>query len=133
MSRKNFSNIKTSRLFCTLSSSFVGVLVIIFCLLLFSYIMTKVDAPDAVVSVMSVFALCIGSFVGAYVASKRRRQNGMITGIITGIVIYVAIIILGIIIIKTSFGFGFFSKLIIALICGAIGGVTGVNSRQKRY
>ena len=133
MRRKTFSDIKTSRLYCTLSSSLIGLLVIIICLLLFSFIMTKVDAPDGIVSTMSVIALCIGSFVGAYIASRKRRQNGLLIGIITGVITYIAILIIGIIITKTSAGMGFFSKLIIAAICGAIGGVIGVNSRQKRY
>lgn len=133
MSRETFSNIKTSRLYCTISSSFVGILVVIICLLLFSFLMTKVDAPDGIISAMSVIALCVGSFVGAYVASRKRRQNGLITGILTGVIIYIGILLLGVIITKTSTNIGFFPKLIIALICGAIGGVIGVNSRQKRY
>lgn len=133
MYRKNLSNIKTSRLYCTISSSFIGILVIIVCLLLFSYLMTKVDIPDGFVTAMSVVALCTGSFVGAYIGARKKRQNGMITGIITGVTIYIAVIILGVIITKTSAGAGFFTKLIIALVCGAIGGVVGVNSRQKRY
>ncbi len=133
MGKGTFSDIKSSRLYCTLSSSFIGVLVIVGCLLLFAAIMTKVDVPEGVMSAMSVFALCVGAFSGAYIASRKHRHNGMIIGILTGVIIYSLILIVGIIFAKSSVNFGLFSKLVITLICGAIGGIIGVNSRQKRY
>jgi len=131
--RASLNNIKSSRLYCTLSSSFVGILVIIVCLFAFSILMTKFDAPEAMVSFMSSLALCIGAYSGGYIASKRRRQNGLLMGIVTGIAIYFLILVVGLIFAKSSITFGFFSKLILTLICGAIGGIVGINSRKKRY
>lgn len=133
MSGKTFSNVRTSRLYCTLSSSFLGIAVILVILLIFSVVMTKVDVPDSIMSVFTVLALCSGCFTGSYVASRRHRHNGLATGIITGIITYFLILLIGIIFSKSSLHLGLFSKLIIAVVCGGLGGIVGVNSRQKRY
>ena len=131
--RSTINSFKSSRLYCTASSSFVGIVVILICLLIFSLFMTKFDAPEPMVSVMSSLALCVGAYVGGYIAAKRRRQNGMIIGILTGIVIYCVIFFAGEIFAKNSITFSFLTKLIMTLICAAIGGVFGVNSKGKRY
>lgn len=127
------NSIKSSRLFCTLSSSFIGMIIVIVFLLVFSFFMTKFDAPAVVISVMSSLALCIGAYTGGYIAARRRKQNGLIMGILAGISVYCIIFLLGLILAKTSMSMGFFSKLIMTLICGAIGGIIGVNSKRKRY
>ena len=131
--RSTINSFKSSRLYCTASSSFVGIVVILICLLIFSLFMTKFDAPEPMVSVMSSLALCVGASVGGYIAAKRRRQNGMIIGILTGIFIYCVIFFAGVIFAKNSITFSFLTKLIMTLICAAIGGVFGVNSKGKRY
>ncbi len=131
--RSTINSFKSSRLYCTASSSFVGIVVILICLLIFSLFMTKFDAPEPMVSVMSSLALCVGAYVGGYIAAKRRRQNGMIIGILTGIFIYCVIFFAGVIFAKNSITFSFLTKLIMTLICAAIGGVFGVNSKGKRY
>lgn len=131
--RSTINSFKSSRLYCTASSSFVGIVVILICLLIFSLFMTKFDAPEPMVSVMSSLALCVGAYVGGYIAAKRKRQNGMIIGILTGIFIYCIIFFAGVIFAKNSITFSFLTKLIMTLICAAIGGVFGVNSKGKRY
>lgn len=131
--RSTINSFKSSRLYCTASSSFVGIVVILICLLIFSLFMTKFDAPEPMVSVMSSLALCVGAYVGGYIAAKRKRQNGMIIGILTGIFIYCIIFFAGVIFAKNSISFSFLTKLIMTLICAAIGGVFGVNSKGKRY
>jgi putative membrane protein (TIGR04086 family) len=95
--------------------------------------MTKLDTPEAIVSLMSSVALCVGAYSGGYISSRRRRQNGLITGLICGVIIYLVIFLVGVILSRVSISFGFFSKLIMVIACGAIGGVIGVNSKKKRY
>lgn len=131
--RKNFSNIKSSKLGCTIVSSFVGIAVIALMLLLFSLLMTKIDVPEGVVSLMSAVALCVGAYAGGYYASRSRRENGLFLGILCGTLIYFTVFIMGIIFSKVNLSAAVFTKLIIVAICGAIGGVIGVNSKKKRY
>ena len=131
--RTPVNNYRASRLYCSASSSLIGIVLILICLLLFSFFMTKFDAPEPLVSVMSSLALCIGAYVGGYISSKKRRQNGLLMGVVTGIIIYCIIFFACIIFAKSSISFGFLTKLIMTLICAAIGGIIGVNSKGKRY
>lgn len=131
--RTSINNIKSTRFFSTINSSMIGIVITMACLLVFSLFMTKFDAPESVVAIMSSLALCIGAYSGGYISSKRRRQNGLLTGIITGILIYCVILFVGLIFAKSSISFSFLAKLIMTLVCGAIGGIVGVNSRRKKY
>lgn len=127
------SAFKTSRLYCTVSSSFLGILIMVLFLVAFSWLMTKFDAPAAVVSILSCIGLCVGSYSGGYIASKKRRQNGMLMGVVTGVLIFCAIFLVGIIFFKSSITFGFITKLIMTVVCAAMGGIIGVNSKHKSY
>ena len=131
--RTTVSTLKSSRLYCSASSSLVGIIVIFVCLLIFSAFMTKFDAPEPLVVVMSSIALCVGAYTGGYIASKRRRQNGLLLGVLTGIIIYCIIFFLGMIFARNSISLSFINKMIMTVICAAIGGVVGVNSKGKRY
>ena len=95
--------------------------------------MTKIDVSDELTSVMSSLAICIGAYTGGYIASKRRRRNGLVLGALTGLIIFFIIFFAGIFFAKSSISFGFVSKLIMTVICAAVGGIIGVNSKGKRY
>ncbi len=131
--RTALKSLRDSKLYCTVSSSLIGIIIVIICLLSFSFLMTKIDTPDVIVSFMSSFSLCIGSYFGGYISSKKRRQNGLAMGLLCGVSIYLIVFIAGVIFAKVSVSAGFITKLIMVISCGAIGGVIGVNSKKKRY
>ncbi len=134
MQRRTPTNsISSSGLFTSFSSSIVGIILILLCLIIFSYVMTKIDVSDELTSVMSSLAICIGAYTGGYIASKRRRRNGLVLGALTGLIIFFIIFFAGIFFAKSSISFGFVSKLIMTVICAAVGGIIGVNSKGKRY
>ena len=101
--------------------------------MLFSALMSKVDAPEQIIVIMSSISLCIGAYSAGYIASRRKRQNGLIIGIITGVFVYFIVFFLGVMFAKTTITFNAFTKLIMTLICAGIGGIIGVNSKAKRY
>ncbi|MCL2053419.1 MAG: TIGR04086 family membrane protein [Oscillospiraceae bacterium] len=99
--------------------------------LLFSLMITAADLPQGAVVLMSSVSLCAGCFSAAYSVSKRRRRKGMLTGVFCGIVIFFAAVFLGIIFVKAFTAAGVFTKLMMILVCSAIGGIVGVNSPAK--
>lgn len=131
--RTSVNNFRSSRLYCTMNSSIIGIIITFGCLLLFSILMSKLDVPESIVAIMSSVSLCIGAYSGGYISSKKRRQKGLLTGIITGVVIYCIILCIGVFFAKNSISFTFVTKLILTLTCAAIGGVVGVNAKGKRY
>jgi len=130
---RSSNNIKNSRAFNLISSVFFGSVVTIICLIVFSFVMTKIDAPDGLISAMSSISICVGSYFVGFLISKKRRKNGLFTGIFCGILIFCITFLISIIFVKNALSMGFFSKFIMILICSSIGGIVGVNSKVKRY
>lgn len=130
---RSSNNIKNSRAFTTVSSIFFGAIVTIICLIVFSFIMTKIDAPDGLISAMSSISICVGSYFAGFLISKKRRKNGLATGILCGILIFCITFLISVVFAKNALSMGFFSKLIMILVCSSIGGIVGVNSKLKKY
>lgn len=117
----------------TIFSSIMGFLIIFVCILFFAFIITKIDATDKVISMMSGVALCVGAYVGGFVSAKKRRKNGLFMGVLCGLFMFLIILIVGSFFLKTVFGLSPTLKFIMTLICGGIGGIVGVNSKHSRF
>ncbi len=97
----------------------------------FSGIASVIDLSDGTFTLMSSLALCAGCFAAGFTAAKRRGKRGIKTGLLCGAVIFSVILPIGLIFIKGFSAGGFFTKLLIILICSAIGGIFGVNSPRR--
>lgn len=66
---------------------------------------------------------------GAYICGKHRRKKGLAEGIVCGFIIYTVLSLLGV-----FFGVGIQSadSLIRLIASGAVGGVSGVNSKRPK-
>ena len=98
---------------------------------IFSAIATVIDLSDRAFSLMSSFALCAGCFAGGFTAAKRRGRHGIKSGLACGAVIFAVTLLFGLIFVRSFSAGGFFTKLLIILVCSAIGGIFGVNSPQR--
>lgn len=76
-----------------------------------------------------IFSLC--TFISAYLVSYRERENGLITGIIHNLPAILIIELISLIINGFSADFNILLSFITMLISSALGGVTGVNRKQK--
>ncbi|MBQ8786530.1 MAG: TIGR04086 family membrane protein [Oscillospiraceae bacterium] len=99
--------------------------------LIFSAIATVIDLSDGAFTVMSSAALCAGCFAASFVAAKRRKRNGLKTGLLCGIIIFAVTLLGGIFFVRSFTVGGFFTKMLIILICSSLGGIIGVNSPQR--
>jgi len=99
--------------------------------LVFSWIATVIDLDSNSFRLMSSIALCAGCFGASFAAAKRHRKDGLKTGLKCGAIIFGVMLLGGIIFVRSfSFG-GFFTKMLIIMICSSLGGIIGVNSRQR--
>lgn len=127
------SNFRSGKIYCAATSTLAGFGVVMACLLLFSLLITKLDVPNSVVTLLSCISLCAGAYSAGLICSKRKRKNGLLLGLGCGIMMFFVILIFGAIFAKAAISLHFTSKLLMTLICGALGGIIGVNSRRKRY
>lgn len=98
----------------------------------FAWLVTRIDAKDLALSVMSTAALGIGAYTGGYVAARRRRKNGLLMGVLCGVFIFIVIVIISAVFSQAAESFSPSAKLIVTLVCAGIGGVVGVNSKHGR-
>lgn len=102
-------------------------------LLFFSFILTKIDAPDNVIKLLSTVALGVGTYFGGYICSRHKHNKGIFRGALCGFAMFCIVVIFGAVFADTVLSFSATTKLILTLVCGAIGGIVGANSKFKRY
>lgn len=133
MPKRKAFNGRLSLLANTAFSSLSGFVIVFICVVVFAFIITKIDVTDKVVSVLSGAALCIGAYAGGYVSAKKRRRNGLFMGILCGLFMFLVILIIGTFFVHTISGFSPSLKLVLTVVCGALGGIVGVNSKKGRF
>ncbi len=125
--------LRQDRIMTVLRSAFAGVGALFVSVLLFSFVITRIDVPDGVIRLLSSVSLCMGCFAASFTCAKHRRKNGLLTGLACGALTFAVIFLLSLIIFKgVTGGGGFFSKLLMILSCSAIGGIVGVNTKTLK-
>ncbi len=117
----------------TLLSAVCGFIVVFAAILLFSFLMTKIDVSDSVLSVLTSVALCTGAYVGGYISARRRRQNGLLMGLLCGLFMFTVIFVVSYFFAGTAGGFSGSAKFVMTLVSAAFGGIIGVNTRGRRF
>ena len=131
--RRRFDRFRNSLFSRSLLSAGWAILVVLVIVLIFAYVLTRIDVPESVVSVITAAALCIGAYVGGYVGAKKNRRNGLLLGILCGAIIFIILFLMSIIFAKSTEGLSGGAKLFLVMLCGSVGGIVGVNSKNTRY
>ena len=132
MRRRNIAErIRNERIMLILCTALACVGAVFLASLIFSAIAAIADLSDGTFTLMSSFALCAGCFSAGFVAARRRGRHGIKSGLACGAVIFAAAFLFGIIFVRSFSVGGFFTKLLIIMVCSAIGGIFGVNSPQR--
>lgn len=131
------SRLRTNKRFSVITtaagSAVFSCLVIGAAILLFAFLVARIDATDIILSAMSTLALCIGAFSGGYVSGKKRRRNGLLMGALCGVFIFIIIVVVSHFFSKSVESFSMTTKLILTLVFAAMGGVVGVYSKHGRF
>lgn len=127
--RSNRQSIWTNSLLSFIASAAVGILstlIVTALMALFAFLFISDLRAIRFISLIPLFA---GAFSGSFFCGKHRRKKGLIEGIICGILLYFTLLIFGIIFAGSFAGL---KKLLLLVVSGAIGGVTGVNSKRPK-
>ena len=112
----------------------IGVVVILLLLVLFSFLLTIRDFGPGAVMPMSTACVGFGAFASGFTASKINGKNGFMIGLFSGAVLYVLFLLVSLIVSGGAISLVSFFRLIIMLVCSAIGGIVGINfKRKKKY
>ncbi|MBD5158970.1 MAG: TIGR04086 family membrane protein [Ruminococcus sp.] len=127
--RRHRKSVWTNSITSLTISVLAGIFLIFITALLLAVVMYCILGDMKVSAVFSIISMVIGTYSSTYFCGKFRRKHGLAEGIICGVIIYTLIAICGVIF------FGEFTgvkKLLLLTISGAVGGVTGVNSKRPK-
>ncbi len=131
--RRRRSRLRESCGFCIALSALLGLGIIMACLMGFAFVLSKINAPTLLISVLATVSLGVGGYFGGYICARKRRKSGMLLGVICGSIIFMVVLIIGAVCAKAALGIGAGGKLLLTMLCGAVGGVVGVNTKSRRF
>jgi putative membrane protein (TIGR04086 family) len=104
---------------------------IIMICILSAVVMTSGLLPAELISIITVVFLAMGTFAGGFIAARIAKSGGLITGAITGLVVFLIVTIVGLTRSDDVFSLLTLIKFGATLVGGAIGGIIGVNKKEK--
>lgn len=117
----------------TLKNTAIGFVITIVLLFIASVLSVFATLPDAIVSliVSAVTYLSIG--MCGFRAARHSGRSGLLSGAISGIIYMIVLYLISALVFgdfAISYSTGI--ALLICMLCGAIGGIIGINIRSKR-
>lgn len=127
--RRHRKSVWTNSITSMAIAVFSGIIFIFFTSLLLAVIMYYILGDMRVAKIFSIVAMCLGTYFSTYFCGKFRRKHGLAEGILCGMIIYIIIVISGFVFLREFTGI---KKLLLLTVSGAVGGVTGVNSKRPK-
>ena len=87
--------------------------------------------PYGLLDYLTLACLAIGVLIGSYIAAAIMKSGGLMIGLIVGTVILLIILVCGFCIGNESIGIMTAIRAGVLLLCGAAGGIKGVNRKER--
>ena len=111
-------------------SVMIGLLTIVLCMGICSIVVSMVDVSNKIISVFNSINIGIGSYIAGYFSAIKRQKSGILSGVICGMLISFSIVLIGIFLNVNGTLFSKLCKMLISVVCGAIGGIKSANSHS---
>ena len=86
---------------------------------------------NTLLEIMLTVICGVSAFISGIVSSKMIKVKGLVNGLISGMLFFVIIFSAGLIMMDGTITLFTFLKLIVSILFGTIGGVVGVNKKEK--
>lgn len=127
--RRHRKSVWTNSITSLTISVLAGIAIIFITALLSAVIMYCILGDMKVSKIFSIISMSAGTYASTYFCGKFRRKHGLAEGIMCGVIIYTIIAICGAVFLGELTGI---KKLLLLTVSGAVGGVTGVNSKRPK-
>lgn len=99
------------------------------CLTIFSGLLTYTNLSENLIQPVVISVTGISIFIGSFFATRKVGKNGIIKGISVGLIYILLIYIISSVVNGGNFALtiGSIIMILIGILCGAIGGIIGVN------
>ncbi len=110
----------------------IGEIITAVMLSIFAFLMSKWDLPLTVLDILVWIATVSGASAAGYLSGRFLREKGLLYGGLCGVVMVLILLLCGVILSHLTSAGMLTAKLVGILAGSAIGGVLGVNKKQKR-
>ena len=113
-----------------LKGSIISMLITIIALLIFASLLTYTSMSEATIPAVIIVISIISILIGSTICMAKVKKNGIVNGALIGL-IYIMLIYLLSSIIQGNFAINIYSIIMIigSTLAGAVGGIIGVNRR----
>lgn len=102
-------------------------------MLLFAALLFFTEIGETLTPLFATLSVAIGIFFSAYFIARKTAKKGFLIGAIAGITVFVLITIISFILDDGTVTSNTLFHLVIFILSGLIGGITGVNKPKKKY
>ena len=102
-------------------------------MLLLSVVMNLLETDAGYAPIFATVAVSIGAMVSSYRLSSKRKSRGYLNGITVGISTFAIITVISFFVDGGGITFNTLFHLILIMLSSLIGGIAGVNKKEKSY
>ncbi len=107
----------------------ISIIFTLICLTIFSAILTYTNLSESLIQPVVISVTGISILVGSFFATRKIKKNGIIKGIAVGLIYIMLLYLISSVVNNANFALksGSIVMISIGILCGAIGGIIGVN------
>lgn len=109
-----------------------GIIVCMVMLLVFAWVLSAQNLPQPMIDPMASVSVSLAGLVAGFICTRLTRSNGLLYGLATGGALSIILLIAGLSLSGAGVGIPGLFKVIFILLCSAIGGIIGVNSKPSK-
>ena len=110
----------------------VNIMTCVVCLVFLCLVMTISGALfEGSLKYLTLIPLALGGYTGGFCAGRINKEKGMILGAVSGFIVFIAMIIISFSLQSTDITYMIILKGIAIVLFSAIGGVKGINKKEK--
>ena len=101
-------------------------------LALLAFILGKMETlPKGIIPVLTIIVSCVAVFFGSFIASLMLKEKGIVNGLIIAFIFSAIVLSIAFFTYEAEFGLSGITKLAAIFISGILGGILGVNRKNK--
>ncbi len=129
----NMSETKTSNSFkAVIIGTFVnGIVTIAFTVILAMFLNVAGNLFESIAGYIMLLPLIAGGYSGGYTSARVNKSNGLLLGVLSGIAVLIISLIIGFSVYNTDITYMLLLKALSILLPSALGGIKGVNKKEK--
>lgn len=116
---------------CAGISIAIGFIVALSVITIGAVLLLKLGATPTLTDGVAVFAVILGSFIAGFVNARMIRKKGIVVGAVCGVVICLLLLVFKLLLGDATFTGLSVVKLILCMAGAAVGGILGVNQKQR--